>query len=228
MVLCGGALLSCSYRMTQSPTSKNITLDPSQKTDSSWVSFIKPYSDSLAAQMNEVIGESAYDFQVALPNCNLFNWCADAVFAQETRTVRLSEPVICILNAGGIRAGLNHGPITVGDIFKVMPFDNTVTWVRLPISRISDIETFMKKSSGLSLSNASYNKGIFTINSLNSGHTHFWVITSNYLAMGGDKMAFFLNPTETHETKRMLRDLFISEVKFQGTLQENLEIRFTP
>jgi 2',3'-cyclic-nucleotide 2'-phosphodiesterase (5'-nucleotidase family) len=157
------------------------------------------------------------------------NWATDALLLQETQTVRLAEPVICILNAGGLRASLNKGPITVGDVFKLMPFDNSVAWVRLPVSRIEAIETFMKnQSKGVPLANARFEKGKLTIQGLNETHTHFWVITSDYLAQGGDKMTFFLTPESFQLKPKNLRDVFIEEVKRQGTLVNNTEKRFIP
>jgi len=179
--------------------------------------------------MGEVIGMADTSFEVVIPSSNLMNWATDALFLQETQTVRLAEPVICILNAGGLRASLNKGPITVGDLFKLMPFDNSVAWVRLPVSRIEAIETFMKnQSKGVPLANARFEKGKLTIHGLTENHTHFWVITSDYLAQGGDKMTFFLTPESYQLKPKNLRDVFIEEVKRQGTLVNNTEKRFIP
>jgi 2',3'-cyclic-nucleotide 2'-phosphodiesterase (5'-nucleotidase family) len=179
--------------------------------------------------MGEVIGMADTSFEVVFPSSNLMNWATDALLLQETKTVRLAEPVICILNAGGLRASLNKGPITVGDLFKLMPFDNSVAWVRLPVSRIEAIETFMKNQpKGVPLANARFEKGKLTIQGLNETHSHFWVITSDYLAQGGDKMTFFLAPEAYQLKPKNLRDVFIEEVKRQGTLVNNTEKRFVP
>lgn len=224
----GASLCACSYHFTAVSTAKNVPLEPSSAVDSSVLRFIQPYSDSLAAQMNVILGKAPVNFIVGVPSSNLLNWSADALFTEETKTVKLSEPAMVILNAGGLRASINQGTITVGDIYKLMPFDNTVAWVRLPIERIPEIENFLKGSKGLPLSNAQYEKGKLTLNGMKSNTTHFWIITSDYLAKGGDKMNFFLNPTELVTTNRNLRDVFMEAVKAQGTLVENTEIRFIP
>ena len=230
ILLVAGAL-SCSYQVNISSPSKNIRVDTSVQAVQQIEQFIVPYRDSLALQMGEIIGTADTSFEVVFPSSNLMNWATDALFLQETQkeTGRLAEPVICILNAGGLRASLNRGPITVGDLFKLMPFDNSVAWVRLPVSRIEAIETFMKNQpKGVPLANARFEKGKLMIQGLNEKHTHFWVITSDYLAQGGDKMTFFLTPESFQLKPKNLRDVFIEEVKRQGTLVNNTEKRFIP
>ena len=46
----------------------------------------------------------------------------------------------------------------------------------------------------------------------------FWVITSDYLLSGGDRMDFFQKGTEIIRTNVLIRDALIEEVKIQGTL----------
>ena len=228
-ILVVAGTLSCSYQAHVSSTSKNIRVDTSVQAVQQIEQFIVPYRDSLALQMGEIIGTADTSFEVVFPCSNLMNWATDALLLQETETVRFSEPVICILNAGGLRASLNKGPITVGDLFKLMPFDNSVAWVRLPVSRIEAMETFMKNQpKGVPLANARFEKGKLTIQGLNETHTHFWVITSDYLAQGGDKMTFFLTPESYQLKPKNLRDVFIEAVKRQGTLVSNSEKRFIP
>ena len=227
--LLAAGTLGCSFNAQFSSTSKNLGVDSNVKGTDHIEQFIVPYRDSLSQQMGEIIGKADTSFEVVFPSSNLMNWATDALFLQETQTVRLAEPVICILNAGGLRASLNKGPITVGDLFKLMPFDNSVAWVRLPVSRIEAIETFMKNQpKGVPLANARFEKGKLTIQGLNETHTHFWVITSDYLAQGGDKMTFFLAPESFQLQPKNLRDVFIEEVKRQGTLVNNTEKRFIP
>ena len=222
-------LSACSYHLQVDGKLGRVVIDESQNADSSILTLIQPYKDSLVSQMSEIIGKADTSFELGTPCSNLMNWSADALFVQETQNVRLSEPIFCLLNAGGLRSSLSKGDLTVGDLYKLMPFDNTVTWVRLPLSRIEAIENFMKNQpKGVPLANATFNHGKLMINGLNENHTHFWVITSDYLAQGGDKMTFFLNPESLNVKSKTLRDVFIDEVRRQGTLISNLEIRFIP
>jgi len=63
------------------------------------------------------------------------------------------------------------------------------------------------------------------INGNNEKITHFWVLTSDYLMNGGDKMSFFEQRTNAIMNGKLLRNAFIEEVKSQDTLIFNEEVR---
>jgi hypothetical protein len=48
-------------------------------------------------------------------------------------------------------------------------------------------------------------------------HAYIWVLTSDFLANGGDQMSFFKD-LEKQETGILLRDIFIAQAKNQGVL----------
>lgn len=223
----GAGLWACSSVNTLSVNSSTEKLNASYEANSHIDSLIKPYKDSLSVEMNVVIAEATTDFIVERPGSNLGNWVADAIFVNQTRTVRLSEPVFVLLNTGGLRASLNKGPITTGDIFKLMPFDNELVWVKLPMSVLPDIQAYLLKSGGEPIANAQMAKGILTLNGGKEGATHFWIITSDYLKNGGDKMTFFAKSEDVLLTGKVIRSCLIEEAKLQGVLVEDSVKRIT-
>jgi 2',3'-cyclic-nucleotide 2'-phosphodiesterase (5'-nucleotidase family) len=128
---------------------------------------------------------------------------------------------------GGIRSSFNKGPITVGDVFKVMPFDNELVWVKLPITALKDIEAYLNKSGGEPISNAQIVNGKLQLAGVNSQTQFFWVITSDYLMNGGDNMRFFSQKTAVNTTSKLLRNALLEEVKKQGELKIDTTIRVT-
>lgn len=181
-------------------------------------SIVGPYKDSLSKEMDIVIAEAPVSLAPGRPSSLLGNWMADAIFANQTKTVRLGMPTFCLLNTGGMRSTLNKGSLTIGDMFKLMPFDNEIVWVKLPVSVIPEIEVYLKNSGGEPISNARVVNGKLEIGNWREGVTHFWVITSDYLMNGGDKMTFFSKKEEVNQTGRLMRDALITEAKEQGTL----------
>jgi 2',3'-cyclic-nucleotide 2'-phosphodiesterase (5'-nucleotidase family) len=147
------------------------------------------------------------------------NWVADAVFANQTKMVRLSEPIFCLLNTGGIRSTINKGEVTLSDMFKLMPFDNEIVWVRMPASSITDIESFIRNSGGEPISNARVEQGKLVINGWRETTTSFLVITSDYLLNGGDKASFFAKRLEVNFTGKLMRNALIEEARQQKELQ---------
>ena len=217
-ILAGAGLWACSSHLV---VNTNVSKAPVSKTiaaDSSLNAFISPYKDSLDKRMNEVLAKAEVDFIVQRPASNLMNWVANALFVNQTKNVRLTQPVVCLLNTGGIRSSIGKGNVTLGDIYKVMPFDNIVVWVELPISVLPEIEAYLNKTGGEPMANLSMIEGKLSIPSSPENSSHFWVITSDYLLNGGDKMTFFTKRTNVNETGKLLRDILIEEARNQGTL----------
>ena len=215
----GAGLWACSSHLVVNGNSNKEAVSQTIIADSSLASIIKPYKDSLDKRMNEVIAYSEEDFIVKRPASNLMNWVANALFVNQTKTVRLSQPVVCLLNTGGIRSSIGKGNVTLGDLYKVMPFDNTIVWVELPIEVLPEIEAYLNKSGGEPMANLSLIEGRLSITSSPENPSHFWVITSDYLLNGGDKMTFFTKRTNVNETGKLLRNVLIEEARNQGTLR---------
>ena len=225
IIIAGASLIACSSHLAIDSTRNKESISNEIKTDDKISSIIKPFKDSMDKKMNEVLGLSEHDFIVARPSSNLMNWFADAVFVNQTRNVRLAQPLICLLNTGGIRSSIGKGNVTLGDVYKIMPFENTLVWVELPISVIPEIETYLKQSGGEPIANCKLIKGKLEVNGMRDNSRHIWVLTSDFLMNGGDKMDFFKKKTNENSTGKLLRDILIEEVKNQGTLVEVSEIR---
>ena len=219
------SLFGCSSHIRIHELSEKSKVDASISSSLNIDELIQPYKDSLDKEMNQVIGFSKENFEIQRPSSSLMNWCADAIFANQTKNVKLAQPIFCLLNTGGLRSTIGKGTVSIGDIYKLMPFDNTIVWVELPISSITEIEKYLSQSGGEPIANAKLENGKLLINGNNEKMTHFWVLTSDYLMNGGDKMSFFEQRTNAIMNGKLLRNAFIEEVKSQDTLIFNEELR---
>ena len=217
-IILGAGLTACSSYLATNYSSQTKPVDATQA-QAKWVNdYIQPYKDSLDADMGKVVAQAPIDFIVERPSGTLNNWFADAVYSHMTRAVRFQDPVFCLFNTGGLRANINKGNVTLGDIFKVMPFDNMLVYVRIPRSVLPEIAAYLKKSGGEPLGNAMLVNGELKINGDNADSDHVILITSDYLSAGGDKMNFMFKRTELVETGVLLRDVLIQAATEQGTL----------
>ncbi len=226
-IICVGAsLLACSSHIVIEPYRVPITTqnESNQKTDV----IIQPYRDSMTSIMSEIIAKADTNFVAQRPSSNLMNWVADAIFIQQTQNVRLATPAICLLNTGGIRSSLGKGDLTLGDFYKVMPFDNTIVWIELPIEALDDIAAYVTKTGGEPISNCKVEKGKLKLNSMREGAKTCIVITSDYLANAGDKMDFLKKGKVINQTGKLMRDVLIDHAKQEGVLISNTEVRFIP
>ena len=221
----GAGLLACSSHVKIIATDEVVRIDGEQK-DLILDSLISIYRDSLKGEMDEIIAFTKIDLTVIRkPSGTLSNWAADALLSEETKNVRLSIPAVAILNTGGLRSSLNKGELTVGDFYKLMPFDNEVVWVKLPSSALAEIVDYYHSKGGDPISNAIIDDNGLVFSSQVKEVKEFWVITSDYLMNGGDHMNFFKNATEKVLTGRFLRDVFIDAAIAQDTLIVNTENR---
>jgi 5'-nucleotidase / UDP-sugar diphosphatase len=85
--------------------------------------MLESYAKRLRKDMEQVVGEASTDFSVAGKYDGPFP--LGSLLADILRDSLKTE--VGIMNTGGIRNGLNKGPIEVGEIFEILPFDNTAT-----------------------------------------------------------------------------------------------------
>ena len=225
VIFLGAGLLACSSVSVKYGSGTKIAVDDTYAPNEEVESMIRPYRDSMQAEMNVVIARSDTNFIVERPCGNLNNWVADAILQSQIGQARLEAPTFRLLNTGGIRATLNKGNITIGDIFKIAPFDNEIVWVKMPIAALQLIENYLIKSGGEPIAGASMKDGQLVVDGVNEATTHCWIITSDYLYNGGDNMSFFQQKLDVSFTGILMRDALIHEAKQQGVLVSNPENR---
>lgn len=223
-IILGAGLLACSSVSVIQVEADYIPVDEvshSARIDS----IVSPYRDSLENEMNVVIGHASENFEKGRPNGSLNNWAADAVYQHEVKTMDQNRPIFSLLNVGGLRNPISKGDVTVGDIFRLMPFDNEVVWVELPIESLEEVSAYLMKSGGEPIGGTRFEDGKILLNGVNDQTGSFWIITSDYLMNGGDNMSFFEKKISYRYANVLLRDLFIAVVKSQGEMIYNDEER---
>lgn len=225
-LLIGAGLVACSSLTYTVHTESVAVTNKIESNTSEMNDLIEPYMDSVNNEMDQVLANTDVDLiSIRKPSGKLSNWVADAVFVNQTKNVRLREPAFCLLNHGGIRATINKGPVTRGDIFKVMPFDNEIVWVRMPVEVLPEIAAFIRNRGGDPISAAYIDVDGIHVNGILERTTHVWIITSDYLYEGGDNMDFFKKGSELNRTGKLLRDALIEEAIEQGSLMIDSENR---
>ena len=224
----GAGLLACSSVNTISLIS-----DDSSNSDvlvqgtnlNSIDSIIAPYKTDLEAEMNEVIAYAEQSFEKGRPGGSLNNWSADALLQSQIENAKLSGPTFSLLNVGGLRNTINSGDVTLGDIFKVMPFDNEIVWVEMPVESLEEIAEYLIASGGEPIAGAHLKNGKLEVDGVTADTKTVWILTSDYLMNGGDKMNFFQKKISVTHPNELLRDAFIRMAKKQKMLVWSDELR---
>ena len=161
--------------------------------------------------MQEVIGTNAHAMTKAKPEGLLGNFVADLSLNWAKQIDSLPEVSICLLNHGGLRTSLPQGEITIGNIYELMPFDNSLVWVKLSSEEMDRLVTYVRATGGQPVSGIQINADNYQLTQT-SNQTSYWVLTSDYLADGGDQMDFFLNK-ERINSGVLLRSIIIEHYR---------------
>jgi 2',3'-cyclic-nucleotide 2'-phosphodiesterase (5'-nucleotidase family) len=189
--------------------------------DTTLIQMLQPYRDSMNIRMSIVIGQSSQPMTKALPEGLLGNYCAEACMRQVTDWCRQNQtpkPDFCILNHGGLRASLPFGDITLGNVYELMPFDNELVIIRISQDDLKALAKHTASKGGAPVVGLRMRihegeaDSIEIISNRNSGKTTFTMLTSDYLANGGD--GFPIRGTSANQTATGLkvRDVLISDV----------------
>ena len=231
-------ILCCqSYKIVDT-ISTNIVVDkniPEQKFDEIELS---KYRDSISKEMNMVINHSLITMEVGCPEGLLGDFISDLsiLYIKKNFPENKFNPDFCILNNGGFRNSLNKGSITIGDVFQIMPFDNYLLILEIKGNEMNDLINYIKEKSTTNISRKSGVplSGIrvkisgdkvsrcMINNQMYDPLKTYKVLTTNYLASGGDDMDFFKNCKTIFNTKLLLRDVIIKYIEELG--ENNIKI----
>jgi 2',3'-cyclic-nucleotide 2'-phosphodiesterase (5'-nucleotidase family) len=94
--------------------------------------IISPYRMRLDSIMDEVIGHATHDLTAAAEyESTLGTFVTKLLLKQSTAAYNTEVDVALMNHRGGLRAPINQGGITLGDIFEVMPFENEMVLIDL-------------------------------------------------------------------------------------------------
>ena len=137
----------------------------------------------------------------------------------------------CILNNGGLRASLPKGEITRGNIFKLMPFGNTVVVVTLSGEKTKELFDFLARRDGAPISGVKMGiKNHAPVNIMINGEPfdikkNYRIATSDYLASRGGRWDFFSDPLEVDLLKYKVRDAIIDYLIEENRQGHTLKVR---
>ncbi len=190
--------------------------------DSTYIKIVLPYKSKLDSIMNEVIGSSDQALLKGLPEGTLGNFVADAVLKKTKDNYKPQDKTnadICLLNNGGLRSQLPNGKITLGNVFELMPFENEVVILTISGQKMKQLFESLVENNGAPFSGATVKAKGKKITELKIGGKElditktYKVVTSDYLAGGGDKYIFFSEPLKVDTLHYKLRDAIVDYIK---------------
>jgi 5'-nucleotidase len=202
--------------------------------------LVKRYQDQLQARFGEVVGRAEVELDGSRANVrtretNLGNLVAD-VMREFARTD------VALMNGGGIRDSLRAGPITLGDIFRVLAFDNTIVTMRVTgaqlrsalengVSQVEQGSGRFPQVSGMAFvfdPRRPVGQRVLEVRvgpaPLDPTRT-YTLATNDFVAGGGDGYTMLRGAPEWRDSQVLLRDVFIEFVRRVGTVTARVEGR---
>jgi 2',3'-cyclic-nucleotide 2'-phosphodiesterase (5'-nucleotidase family) len=229
LILLVSISIQCNQYKISKYSSENITIDEKLSTRNFPEINLKAYQDSINSEMDEILNWSLREMDVGSPEGVLGNFITDlSLFTLNNLNKDLNiKADFCILNNGGLRTPINEGPITRRKIFEVMPFENELVVLKLNPSQLNELLQFIIEKSyqsnsrkagvpvsgiRLRISNNKITRGFINTKEIDRSKSYL-VLTTDYLANGGDHMNFFKGCKDKIPTGILLRDAIIDYIK---------------
>jgi 2',3'-cyclic-nucleotide 2'-phosphodiesterase (5'-nucleotidase family) len=199
--------------------------------------FIKPYREKIDKDMNVVLAYAPQTLDKSGQwQTTIGNMMADVALNFGNRVFEKREGReidMCILNFGGIRSIIPQGDVTTRTAFEVMPFENKLIVAELKGEQILEmIDYIIKEKKAHPISGLAFTiskGGAASDININGNpiemNKNYFVVTSDYLINGGDRMDFFKAAVKTYDLDYKLRNVLIDYFKEVDTLPVVNDVR---
>jgi 2',3'-cyclic-nucleotide 2'-phosphodiesterase (5'-nucleotidase family) len=210
----------CRARMSLSGSEKTLYgISADQPKDSMILAYYLPYKMNLDSQMNKVIARSAIEIGKGRPEGPLNNLMADAMYT--TGKLNNIQFDVAYTNYGGLRIPLPKGNITLNNVFELMPFENLITTVKFSGADLQQFFDYVAAGGGDPISGAKFiirdKKAVqIMINGEPFDPTRdYTLLTSDYMANGGDGGVIFSKASDRKTYQVKLRDALLTYIEKQ-------------
>lgn len=208
----------------------NFLVDSTVSSDPTIDAITNSYKLTYDSLMNNVIAISEYEITKA------FDWkenlvgmlFADALLDQSRKLD--SEVDFAFGTKGGVRIGLPKGSITLGHIYELMPFENTITILSLSAQQVEELALYILQASGQPVAGLEIQGTPTQVEKISIGGNKieadktYKVATYDYIANGGDKVPTMNEPLSRVDYSVKLRDMLISYLKEQTERNQTIKV----
>jgi len=195
--------------------------------DAEVTALVEGFREELGPRLGRVLAVAEEDLPAARQECPVASLFCDALREELELDMVLHNP-------GGIRAGLLAGEITYADVYRVMPFDNTVVIVPLTGRRLEQVlvqaaqEIGFLHSSGLSYELDRRGGGVAVVEMTGPGGAAiepdraYRVGINSFMAEGGDGLTLLSGVPGAMDTMLPTRELFANWLEKRSARGERI------
>lgn len=198
--------------------------------DSAYAAKLAPYRRKLSEQMNTQIAVARGDFEVGRPEGTLNNLVAD-ILRRWSSHVSKSKVHIGLVNIGGLRTTWKAGPLRVGDIFEMMPFDNRVVLLQFNGNQVQQLADELAAKGGEGISGIRFTIKDNKATDLLIGARHvtpdslYWLACSDYIADNATYLKVMQSALKRIDLDLLVRDAIMDYIRSKEEIEPVLDGR---
>jgi 2',3'-cyclic-nucleotide 2'-phosphodiesterase (5'-nucleotidase family) len=228
-------LLACSSSQPLAPSylqeqPNALAVDSMLVADAAVLAYIQPYKVQIDSFMKQVIGSAARELPKGEIESPLGNFVADLI-EEAARAQSELEVDMGLISTGGVRIPLPKGPLTRGDIFELMPFENQILVLELSGEQTLRLFEHAARVKNLAISNSRLLVKEGKVESITIGDQPFdaaktyRLATSDYLAGGGDHLVMLKEARVADRTELLLRDAIVAKIEALAAAGQAVDAR---
>ncbi len=214
-----------------------IIIDGAVVEDAAVVARIGELAEPLEALRNQVVGNTAEAIEGNRDVCRAME-CSGGNLVADAMLARVADQgvQVAIANAGGIRASIDAGEVTKGEVLTVLPFQNTLSTFSVSgdvllaalengVSEIEEGAGRFPQVAGLTMTvDPAAEPGSRVSDVMVGGEAldptaTYGMVSNNYVRNGGDGYKMFVNAADAYDFGPDLADVVADYIAEQGDYQ---------
>lgn len=180
--------------------------------------MLETYRPRYNAEMGVILTEIENPLNFEKPEGALGNIAADALRFRASRESRQFVH-IGIIGEGSFSINLNEGPLTLGEVYEFMPYENHLVLLKLTGDQVLTLANQIAEQGGSPVSGMRFQlqdnraRGVIVNSEVVTPTKEYWVATSNWVADGGDNFPVLWSPKERIDFDLSIRQLYVDHFR---------------
>lgn len=213
------------YKMVKLDSTYDAQIDPKL------AKYVEKKRHKMEKLMQVVIAHTDVELESFAPESPLSNFLTDLLLnetSKYTKDTLFSNLDVSMLNFGGIRTSMPAGNVTVGDIYRISPFDNYLTFIALKGSELKKAlgrftDQFNAPYSGVTITYKNNRPSQILVGGKPIDDNRLYkLVTVDFIAEGGDHLLEGIQFEKKESTTVTFRDFLIAELKAMTTRGEKV------
>ena len=192
------------------------------KVDPKLAKYVVKKRAQMEKQMQVVIAHTDAELESFAPESPLSNFLTDILLNESSKYIKdttFDNLDISMLNFGGIRTSMPAGNVTVGDMYRITPFENYLTFIVLKGSELKKAlgrfnDQFNAPYSGATIVYKNNKPIKITVQGKPIDDNRLYkLVTLNFISDGGDKLLEDIQYEKIEYTTVTFREFLIAELK---------------